>query len=92
MPAATATPRILWLRRCFACELPLRQILREGVEIDFCPSCRSIWLDHGELEKLVNRLGSWYPETAAGYERPWYDDDGDRVGPSSRLVELFDVR
>ena len=27
---------------------------RQGVEIDYCPACHGIWLDRGELEKLVN--------------------------------------
>jgi len=92
VPAATPTARRRTLELvCFACDLPLRQTEREGVEIDYCPTCRSIWLDRGELEKLVNRLGTWFPETDAGFERHW-DDDVDRLGPSSRLDEIFDVR
>lgn len=35
------------------CEL--RMSLREGIEIDYCPSCRGVWLDRGELEKIVER-------------------------------------
>jgi Zn-finger nucleic acid-binding protein len=31
---------------------------RQGVEIDYCPSCRGIWLDRGELDKLLERAGS----------------------------------
>lgn len=77
---------------CFACDLPLRQTLREGVEIDYCPHCRSIWLDRGELEKLVDRLGSWYPETSEGYEWSRPEDGDRRIGPSSRIDDLFDVR
>lgn len=30
---------------------------RQGVEIDYCPTCRGVWLDRGELDKLV-QLGS----------------------------------
>jgi Zn-finger nucleic acid-binding protein len=30
---------------------------RQGVEIDYCPSCRGIWLDRGELDKLI-QLGA----------------------------------
>jgi len=29
--------------------------VREGVEIDYCPQCRGIWLDRGELDKLIER-------------------------------------
>ena len=28
---------------------------RQGVEIDYCPECRGVWLDRGELDKLVER-------------------------------------
>lgn len=38
-------------RRCFVCDVPLSQAVREGVEIDYCPRCRSIWLDRGETRE-----------------------------------------
>jgi Zn-finger nucleic acid-binding protein len=28
---------------------------REGVEIDYCPQCRGVWLDRGELDKIIER-------------------------------------
>ena len=28
---------------------------RQGIEIDYCPQCRGVWLDRGELDKLINR-------------------------------------
>jgi Zn-finger nucleic acid-binding protein len=31
---------------------------RNGVEIDYCPSCRGVWLDRGELDKIIERAGS----------------------------------
>jgi Zn-finger nucleic acid-binding protein len=30
---------------------------RQGVEIDYCPQCRGIWLDRGELDKIIERSG-----------------------------------
>lgn len=35
---------------------------RQGVEIDFCPKCRGVWLDRGELDKIIERQNA---ETAA---------------------------
>ncbi len=32
--------------------------VREGVEIDYCPQCRGVWLDRGELDKLIDRAAS----------------------------------
>ena len=31
---------------------------RQGVEIDYCPGCRGIWLDRGELDKLLDRAAA----------------------------------
>ncbi len=78
-------------RRCFTCELPLVTTDREGVEIDYCPSCRSVWLDRGELEKLVDRLASPYPDPdAGGLSDPWFDDAP--TAPRAGLGAFLDVR
>ncbi|NDJ26794.1 hypothetical protein DMB95_01865 [Campylobacter sp. MIT 12-8780] len=31
---------------------------RNGVEIDYCPKCRGVWLDRGELDKIIERNGT----------------------------------
>ncbi|MFH1217160.1 MAG: zf-TFIIB domain-containing protein [Pseudomonadota bacterium] len=31
---------------------------RQGIEIDYCPECRGVWLDRGELDKIIERSGS----------------------------------
>lgn len=33
---------------------------RQGVEIDYCPTCRGVWLDRGELDKIIDRNASHY--------------------------------
>ena len=40
---------------------------REGIEIDYCPQCRGVWLDRGELDKIVERSG---PASAPAREAP----------------------
>ena len=40
---------------------------RAGIEIDYCPQCRGVWLDRGELDKIIER-------SAASFDR---DDDDD---------------
>lgn len=32
---------------------------RSGVEIDYCPQCRGVWLDRGELDKIIERSASY---------------------------------
>ncbi|HKX73428.1 MAG TPA: zf-TFIIB domain-containing protein [Candidatus Saccharimonadales bacterium] len=33
----------------------LQMTTREGIEIDYCPQCRGVWLDRGELDKIIDR-------------------------------------
>ncbi|MCL5111169.1 MAG: zf-TFIIB domain-containing protein, partial [Chloroflexi bacterium] len=40
---------------CPVCEIPLNMTERTGVEIDYCPKCRGVWLDRGELDKIVEQ-------------------------------------
>lgn len=42
------------LLMCPNCDGSMQSISRSGVEIDMCPSCRGVWLDRGELEKLLS--------------------------------------
>ena len=41
--------------KCPVCDVDLSISSREGVEIDFCPQCRGVWLDRGELDKVIER-------------------------------------
>ena len=41
---------------------------RNGVEIDYCPKCRGVWLDRGELDKIIERTAA--PQAAAAAAPP----------------------
>jgi Zn-finger nucleic acid-binding protein len=43
---------------CPACRVDLVMSERHGVEIDYCPKCRGVWLDRGELDKILERGAS----------------------------------
>lgn len=44
--------------KCPHCpETHLSMSERQGIEIDYCPNCRGIWLDRGELDKLLEKAG-----------------------------------
>jgi len=77
---------------------------RSGVEIDYCPQCRGVWLDRGELDKIIERSESALPpppppgsDRGRDRDRGEYRDD-DRYDDRSRrkkkrgsiLGELFD--
>jgi uncharacterized protein len=66
---------------------------RQGIEIDYCPKCRGVWLDRGELDKLIERSAA--PRSPSPVERErHYRDDDERYGHKRRkkgfLGEIFD--
>jgi len=74
---------------------------RQGVEIDYCPTCRGVWLDRGELDKIIEKnAAAQAAAPAASQQRgEWRDqlrhsDDYYRLKPRKRrksfLEELFD--
>jgi uncharacterized protein len=62
--------------KCPVCHVELKIADRQGVEIDYCPQCRGVWLDRGELDKMIERA------TAVSFEEP--RDDDERYGYSER--------
>jgi uncharacterized protein len=45
--------------KCPACTgVNLALADRQGIEIDYCPKCRGVWLDRGELDKIIERVGA----------------------------------
>jgi Zn-finger nucleic acid-binding protein len=74
---------------------------RQGVEIDYCPNCRGVWLDRGELDKIIERSAAMMAPPTERYDDDHYDDRRDRDRPrrdpipkkkkrESFLSELFD--
>jgi Zn-finger nucleic acid-binding protein len=71
---------------------------RSGVEIDYCPQCRGVWLDRGELDKIVERSGAIPTDSRydgrqgdARYDRDdrRRRDDDDEGGIAGFLGNLF---
>ena len=67
---------------------------RQGIEIDYCPQCRGVWLDRGELDKIIERTVPELTQPAPYVEHKRYDDDDHyekrKRKPSSFLGDLFD--
>lgn len=53
---------------CPACQVNLVMSERQNIEIDYCPNCRGVWLDRGELDKIIER--SLMESAAAPSRRP----------------------
>jgi len=48
---------------------------RQGIEIDYCSQCRGVWLDRGELDKLIERSAGAAAPPPAARAAPQYADD-----------------
>ena len=59
---------------CPKCNTTLSLSERQGVEIDVCPGCRGVWLDRGELDKILDRAVSETSPAAPAPAPPRYDE------------------
>jgi uncharacterized protein len=87
---------------CPNCGVALVMSERQGVEIDYCPSCRGVWLDRGELDKIIERASrEMQPAPTASAPQPQqpqqpysptasHGHHGYRKRRKSFLEELFD--
>ena len=85
--------------KCPTCkDINLVMTDRQGVEIDYCPECRGVWLDRGELDKIIERSSADLPPARTQHSegRPSDYPGGARQGGHYRkkkgglLGELFD--
>lgn len=89
--------------KCPNCEATLVMSERQGIEIDYCPECRGVWLDRGELDKIIERSAKDAPTAApapqappppqqAGYVQQGYPQQGYHKHKRRKhwLEEIFD--
>lgn len=67
---------------CPACKVDLVMTERKDVEIDYCPKCRGVWLDRGELDKIIEKSAAQemqqQREPAQPQQQHGHDDYGKR--------------
>ncbi len=56
--------------KCPSCNVALVMSERQGIEIDYCPECRGVWLDRGELDKIIQRSAAEPAPAAAPQPAP----------------------
>ena len=81
--------------KCPTCNVALTMSDRNGIEIDYCPQCRGIWLDRGELDKIIERSvqnePNLQPQPNVYPNRDRYHSDKDyHKRKKGFLGELFD--
>ncbi len=83
--------------QCPVCqEVTLVMADRQGIEVDYCPRCRGVWLDRGELDKIIERTTAQSGQWEAASRQPYrpespdyprhreYDDDRNYRGDDYR--------
>lgn len=67
--------------KCPSCNETLLMSDKNGIEIDYCPSCRGIWLDRGELDKIIERSSTHYSS------KDNYGKDQERYGDRDQAYQ-----
>lgn len=63
---------------CPRCNTNLSVSNTQGIEIDYCPNCRGVWLDKGELEKIIERSNQYsMPFSEHGHQFNHHDNHHD---------------
>lgn len=80
---------------CPKCNITLTMSERQGVEIDYCPQCRGIWLDRGELDKILERsagqnFSAGNQQMGQSHDQGYYGHKQKHYHKKSWLHELFD--
>ncbi|MDR9854289.1 zf-TFIIB domain-containing protein [Paenibacillus sp. VCA1] len=64
--------------KCPICEdSRMKEVEKNGILIDICPTCKGVWLDRGELDKLMANVREERPQ----YNEWYYGDSGDHHAP-----------
>jgi Zn-finger nucleic acid-binding protein len=65
---------------------------RQGIEIDYCPKCRGVWLDRGELDKIIERSAPSAPQQPASFIPPQHQPSSPQPYPQQQYDPRYDPR
>jgi Zn-finger nucleic acid-binding protein len=68
---------------CPNCNETLVMADRQGVEIDYCPKCRGVWLDRGELDKIIERSTAFYSAPESNKDTFSSDEEARKYYPKA---------
>ncbi len=78
------------MKKCPNCNVFMNEVIKAGILIDVCPQCQGIWLDKGELEKIINRIKEIeYDED--DYRKFGHYDEDDYKKKKKKWFDLFDI-
>lgn len=65
------------MKDCPVCSIPMDEVPKSGVQIDVCPRCKGVWLDRGELNRLLESVKGYRNEYEEYYEKNYQKHDHD---------------
>ncbi|HEY6163774.1 MAG TPA: zf-TFIIB domain-containing protein [Nitrososphaeraceae archaeon] len=74
------------------CSTQMQEMKKYDVDIDYCPSCKGVWLDRGEIDKIANVQSKYENEHYQKYhhyEKDYDDDDDDYYNKRRRKRGFF---
>lgn len=80
--------------KCPVCkDITLLMSEKKGVEIDYCPNCRGIWLDRGELEKIIEKDNNYNDSKnkEENIKTKDYQQSGRKPKKESFISEIFEM-
>jgi len=84
------------IMKCPNCNETLVSAERQGVEIDYCPNCRGVWLDKGELDKIIERTSGYSSGESTGHypddryrKENYYNDDYYKQKKKKGFLSIF---
>ena len=81
--------------KCPVCkDVTLLMSEKKGVEIDYCPECRGIWLDRGELEKIMEKEDTYINKEikeSSHKESRHYEEKPQKQKRESFMSEIFEM-
>lgn len=76
--------------KCPVCkDVTLLMSEKKGIEVDYCPECRGIWLDRGELDKLLEKEETRFEEVEKQVSSPKREEKAPKK--ESFLSEIFEM-
>ena len=63
--------------KCPSCLVDLIISERKNIEMDFCPKCRGVWLDRGELDKMIELSAAFEANVSSGKSQKISEEDSD---------------
>ncbi|MCS7245381.1 MAG: zf-TFIIB domain-containing protein [candidate division WOR-3 bacterium] len=79
------------MKKCPNCNLVMNEVIKVNVLVDVCPQCGGVWLDRGELEKIIYRIKDVEKDWEEDYRRFGHYDDDYYKKKKKKWFDIFEI-